>query len=106
MDARLDEAARDLYASPWNTFRLVTLPLLLPGILSGAMLAFIISLDDYIITAMVGGAGTSTLPVYVYTMLRLGVTPETNAISTVLLAVSILFVSGSYFLGRKGKPTS
>ncbi len=103
MDARLDEAARDLYASPWHTFRLVTFPLLLPGILSGAMLAFIISLDDYIITAMVGGAGTSTLPVYVYTMLRLGVTPEINAISTVLLAVSILFVSGSYFLGRKGK---
>ncbi len=103
MDPRLDEVARDLYASSWNTFRLITFPLLLPGILSGAMLAFIISLDDYIITAMVGGAGTSTLPIYVYTMLRLGVTPEINAISTVLLAVSVVFVSGSYFLGRKGK---
>ncbi|KAA3632813.1 MAG: ABC transporter permease [Proteobacteria bacterium] len=103
MDPRLDEAATDLYASSWSTFRLVTLPLLTPGVLSGAMLAFIISLDDYIITAMVGGAGTNTLPVYVYTMLRLGVTPEINAISTVLLGVSIIFVSGSYLLGRSGK---
>lgn len=102
MDHRLEEAARDLYASPWAAFRLVTLPLLMPGIISGAMLAFIISIDDYIITAMVGGAGTSTLPIYVYTQLRLGVTPEINAISTVLLGISVLFVTASYVVSRWG----
>jgi spermidine/putrescine transport system permease protein len=106
MDHRLEEAAQDLYASPWSAFRLVTLPLLMPGIISGAMLAFIISIDDYIITAMVGGAGTSTLPIYVYTQLRLGVTPEINAISTVLLGFSVLFVAASYLVGRLGMARS
>lgn len=102
MDKRLEEAASDLYASAWQSFRLITLPLLMPGIVSGAMLAFIISIDDYIITSMVAGAGAGTLPIYVYTQLRLGVTPEINAISTVLLAISILFVAASHLVGRYG----
>ena len=79
--------------SPW--------PLLLPGVLSGAMLAFIISIDDFIITLMVAEAGSTTLPLYIYGMVRMGITPEVNAVSTVLLLVSVLFVSLSYLVGRR-----
>ena len=73
----------------------------MPGILSGAMLAFIISIDDFIITLMVAQAGTTTLPLYIYGMVRIGITPEVNAVSTVMLGVSILFVTVSYFAGRR-----
>jgi spermidine/putrescine transport system permease protein len=76
------------------------LPMMLPGILAGYMLAFIISLDDFIITNMVAGPGSSTLPLAIYGMVRTGFTPEINAISTLMLGVSMLFVSASYFLGR------
>jgi spermidine/putrescine transport system permease protein len=98
----LAEAAADLYAGPWQAFRRVTLPLLMPGILSGAMLAFITSLDDFIITQMVAPAGAMTLPVYIYSMVRRGITPEINAISTLLLVVSMFFVLTSVLLNRKG----
>lgn len=101
MDTTLEQAAQDLYANRWQTFRHVTLPLLLPGILSGAMLAFIISIDDFIITLMVAEAGSTTLPLYIYGMVRMGITPEVNAVSTVLLLVSVLFVSLSYLVGRR-----
>src|SRR3546814_1902297 len=90
MDKALGEAAADLYASDWQAFRRVTLPLLWPGILSGAMLAFIISLDDFVITYFVAGAGATTLPVYIFGMIRIGITPEVNAISSLMLIVSIL----------------
>ena len=100
MDASLHEAAMDLYANEWLTFRRITLPLLWPGILSGAMLAFIISLDDFVITYFVAGAGATTLPVYIFGMIRIGITPEVNAISALMLIVSIVFVSLSYLLGR------
>jgi len=100
MDGTLEEAAQDLYANEWQTFRHITLPLLMPGILSGAMLAFIISIDDFIITLMVAEAGSTTLPLYIYGMVRIGITPEVNAVSTVLLAISILFVSLSYLASR------
>src|SRR3546814_5721581 len=93
MDKALGEAAADLYASDWQAFRRVTLPLLWPGILSGAMLAFIISLDDFVITYFVAGAGATTLPVYIFGMIRIGITPEVNAISSLMLIVSILFRS-------------
>ena len=102
MDTTLEQAAQDLYASEWQTFRHVTLPLLMPGVLSGAMLAFIISIDDFIITLMVAEAGSTTLPLYIYGMVRMGITPEVNAVSTVLLLVSVLFVSLSYLVGRRG----
>jgi spermidine/putrescine transport system permease protein len=95
-----EEAARDLYASPWQAFRYVLLPMMLPGILAGYMLAFIISLDDFIITNMVAGPGATTLPLAIYGMVRTGFTPEINAISTMMLCVSMVFVSGSYMLGR------
>jgi spermidine/putrescine transport system permease protein len=78
----------------------VTLPLLWPGILSGAMLAFIISLDDFVITYFVAGAGATTLPVYIFGMIRIGITPEVNAISSLMLIVSILFVTLSFLVGR------
>jgi spermidine/putrescine transport system permease protein len=73
----------------------------MPGIISGAMLSFIISIDDFIITLMVAPAGSTTLPLYIYGMVRMGVTPEVNALSTVMLAISLLFVSMSYLIGRK-----
>lgn len=100
MDRRLFDAAADLYADAWHTFTRITLPLLWPGILSGAMLAFIISLDDFVITYFVAGAGATTLPVYIFGMIRIGITPEVNAISALMLATSILFVSLSWLAGR------
>ncbi len=101
MDMTLEQAAQDLYADEWRSFRHVTLPLLMPGILSGAMLAFIISIDDFIITLMVAEAGSTTLPLYIYGMVRIGITPEVNAVSTVMFAISVLFVSLSYLVGRR-----
>jgi spermidine/putrescine transport system permease protein len=104
MDTSLEQAARDLYASEWETFRFVTVPLLMPGIVAGAMLAFVISMDDFIITLMVGGAGSTTLPVYIYSMIRRGLTPEINAVSTVLLLVSVAIVS-AYWIVSKNSDT-
>jgi len=101
MDTTLEQAARDLYASEWETFRYVTVPLLMPGIVSGAMLSFVISMDDFIITLMVGGAGSTTLPVYIYSMIRRGLTPEINAVSTVLLLVSIGIVTAYWVVSKK-----
>lgn len=100
MDKALMDAASDLYANEWQTFRRVTLPLLWPGIMSGALLAFIISMDDFVITYFVAGAGATTLPVYIFGMIRIGVTPEVNAVSALMLAVSILVVSLSWLIGR------
>lgn len=95
------EAAGDLYATPWQTFKLVTLPLLKPGITSGALLAFITSLDDFIITQMVAPPGAATLPVQIYTMVKRGIKPEINAAASLLLVVSIAIVLMSYLLNRK-----
>lgn len=103
MDIALEHAARDLYASPWNAFRHVTLPLLMPGVIAGAMLAFVISFDDFIITQMISGPGTTTLPVYIYSMIRQGVTPEVNAASTILIAVSTVLVTIYWYVSRPKK---
>ena len=104
MDLTLEQAAADLYATPWRAFRRVTFPLLMPGITSGLALAFIVSIDDFTITSMVMGPGQTTLPIYIYSQLhKSGVTPEVNAISAILLAVSIFFVSLSFLIGRKRK---
>jgi spermidine/putrescine transport system permease protein len=103
MDPALSEAAADLYATPWEAFRRITLPLLWPGILSGMVLAFIISLDDFVITFFVAGAGATTLPVYIYGMVRIGITPEVNAISTLMILVSVFFVTLSFILSRQKK---
>jgi spermidine/putrescine transport system permease protein len=100
MDPALGHAAADLYANEWQAFTRVTLPLLWPGILSGGVLAFIISLDDFVITYFVAGAGATTLPVYIFGMIRIGVTPEVNAVSALMLMVSIVMVSISWLIGR------
>jgi len=101
MDLTLERAAADLYATPWNTFRRVTLPLLWPGILAGFMLAFVISLDDVVITEFVKSGGQETLPTYMLGQLRRVITPEMNAISTVFLAISVLIVTVFFFISRK-----
>jgi spermidine/putrescine transport system permease protein len=92
LDPSLEEAALDLGATPWQAFLRVTLPLILPAIVSAALLVFTLSLDDYVITSFVAGPGSATLPLKIYSMVKTGVTPEINAISTVLLAVTMLLV--------------
>ena len=92
MNPRLEEAARDLGANEWKTFWRVTFPLILPGVIAGALLAFTLSLDDYVITFFVKGIGTTTLPLFVYGLLRLSLTPEINAISTIILVISTVLI--------------
>jgi len=106
MDTSLEQAARDLYASEWETFRYVTVPLLMPGIVAGAMLSFVISMDDFIITLMVGGAGSTTLPVYIYSMIRRGLTPEINAVSTLLLLVSVAIVTAYWVVSKRSQTST
>jgi len=101
MDANLEEAAADLGADEWHTFRRVTLPLLMPGIVAGALLAFTLSLDDFVITFFVSGPGSTTLPVRVYSMIKFGVTPEVNAVSTLMFVGSTLLVVISLLLQRR-----
>ena len=100
-DVHLEEAAADLGANEWTTFRRVTLPLLAPGIVAGALLAFTLSLDDFVITFFVAGPGSTTLPIRVYSMIKFGVTPEVNAISTLLLVGSTLLVVISLLVQRR-----
>jgi spermidine/putrescine transport system permease protein len=101
MDLTLETAAADLYATPWATFRRVTLPLLMPGIIAGAMLAFVVSLDDVVITEFVKSAGQDTLPTYMLGQLRRQLTPEINAISTGLLLITVLMLTAFFLLTRK-----
>ena len=101
MDPGLEMAASDLYARPWRRFRLITLPLLAPGLISGWLLAFIVSLDDFIISSMLSGPGSTTLPVHIYSMLRLGITPEVNAVSSLMVLASALVVITSGLIARK-----
>jgi spermidine/putrescine transport system permease protein len=101
MDLSLETAAADLYATPWLTFRRVTLPLMAPGIVAGAMLAFITSLDDVVITEFVKSAGQDTLPTYMLGQLRRGVTPEVNAISTMLLGLTVVILTAFFLLTRE-----
>jgi len=100
-DRTLEEAARDLYATGWRTFRRITLPLIMPGVAAGGLLALTLSLDDVVISAFVAGPGSTTLPVYVFSSIRRGVTPELNAISTLMLTASIALVLGSLALQRR-----
>lgn len=101
MDLTLEKAAADLYATPWQAFKRVTLPLLWPGIMAGAMLAFVISLDDVVITEFVKSAGQETLPTYMLGQLRRQVTPEINAIATAFFLLSVAMVTLFYFLNRR-----
>jgi spermidine/putrescine transport system permease protein len=103
MDLTLERAAADLYARPFRVFRHITLPLMWPGILAGFMLAFVVSLDDVVITEFVKSAGQDTLPTFMLGQLRRAVTPEMNAISTVFLALSVIVVVLFFFLTRKSE---
>jgi spermidine/putrescine transport system permease protein len=92
LDDSLEEAAADLYANRFQVFRKVTLPLIAPGVAGGALLALTLSLDDVVVTQFVSGAGSTTLPVYVFGLVRRGVTPLINAVSTVMLVASMVLV--------------
>jgi len=100
-----EQAARDLYATRAQAFWLILLPLLMPGVISGYLLAFIISLDDFIITNFVKGAGMETLPTAIFGSVKQGIKPNIMAISTLMLAVSVLFVTLSYLVNRIGQKT-
>lgn len=92
MGAHLEQAAADLGANAWQTFRFVTLPLIAPGVVSGALLAFTISWDDFMIAFFTAGVGGTTLPMRVYSMIKFGVTPEINAISTLTILFTMLLI--------------
>ncbi len=100
MDRSLIEASIDLYATPWRTFRQVTLPQIFPGILAAALLNFTLSFDDFIIAFFVAG-GRTTLPIYVFASIRRGITPEINAIATMMLIISLTLLFTSQALLRK-----
>ena len=94
----VEEAAEDLGASRWQTFFRVTLPLLKPGIYSGAILAFTLSLDDVVVSYFTAGPGTNTLPLYIYSIIKTGITPDVNALTTLMLLVTILLLFASYYI--------
>lgn len=91
-DNSVEDAALDLGATEWQTFWRITLPLIAPGIIGGALLAFTLSIDDFVITFFTAGVGWTTLSVHIYSLLKFGITPKINAISTMLLVNSIIFI--------------
>ncbi len=101
MDPMLEEAASDLGATPWRAFWTVTFPLLLPAIISGALLSFTLSFDDFLITFFTSGVGSDTLPIRIYSMMRFGVTPEMNAISFSVIFFTLLTVVMVFRLRRE-----
>jgi len=90
LDPTIEEAARDLGANAWQTFRHVTLPMMFPGVVAGALLAFTLSLDDFVVSFFTSGPGSTTLPILIYSSVKRGVTPDINALSTLLLLTSIV----------------
>ena len=107
MDPSLEEAARDLGARPFRAFWDITLPLIMPAVLSGSLLAFAMSMDDVVISIFINGPRLSTLPIKVYTQIKTGVTPEINALCTIMLAVTVLvlviYTVVGKFAGGKNK---
>jgi spermidine/putrescine transport system permease protein len=101
MDESLTEAARDCGATPWEAFRYVTLPLIMPGVVAGALMAFTLSIDDFVITFFTAGAGTTTLPLQIYSMIKIAVTPEVNAVSTLLMLLTLMLI----VIASKPSPT-
>lgn len=92
MDDAIFEAARDLGATPWQSFRHVTLPLIFPAVIAGALMSFTLSIDDFVITFFTAGVGVSTLPLKIYSMIKVAVTPEVNAVSTLLMALTLTLI--------------
>ena len=101
MQTDVEEAAQDLYANKFVTFRRITLPLILPGVFSGAMLAFVISMDDFITSNLLNSGGATTFPVYIFALIRQGVTPELNAISTLIVVISLGLAALAFLLQRR-----
>ncbi|HEX5364502.1 MAG TPA: ABC transporter permease [Gallionella sp.] len=93
MDESLFEAARDLGATPWNTFRYITFPLILPAVIAGGLMAFTLSIDDFVITFFTAGVGVQTLPLRIYSMIKIAVTPEVNAVSTLLMLLTLAMIA-------------
>ncbi|MCC6916929.1 ABC transporter permease subunit [Nitrosomonas sp.] len=92
MDESIFEAARDLGATPWQTFRLITLPLIMPAVVAGALMSFTLSIDDFVITFFTKGVGEPILPIQIYTMIKIAVTPEVNAISTLFMLLTLVLI--------------
>ncbi|MCO4838280.1 MAG: ABC transporter permease subunit [Oceanospirillaceae bacterium] len=101
MDASLEEAARDLGAPPWKVFFLVTLPIIAPALISGWLLAFTLSLDDLVIASFVSGPGSTTLPMVVYSSVRLGLSPKINALATIIVLLATTGVLTAWWLARR-----
>jgi spermidine/putrescine transport system permease protein len=99
----LEEAGKDLGANEWQIFRDILLPYLQPGIIAGALLAFTLSLDDFVITFFTSGPDTITFPVKVYSMVRFSVTPEVNAASTVLIVVTVVLTSVALWVQNRNR---
>jgi spermidine/putrescine transport system permease protein len=102
-DESLEEASRDLGASGWQTFWNVTVPYMMPGIIAGALLAFTLSLDDFVITQFTSGPGSTTLPIKIYSMVRFSVTPTVNAASTVLIVITLTFAVAAMALQARAE---
>ena len=98
-----EEAAADLGAGSWQTFWHVTLPLIGPGIISGALLAFTLSLDDVVVSFFTAGPGTNTLPLYIYSIIKTGITPDVNALITIMLIITIIILLISYQISNRAK---
>ncbi len=103
MDPAIEEAAHDLGAGTWQTIRFVTLPLILPGILAGAILAFTLSLDDFVVSFLTSGPGATTLPILIYSSVKRGITPDINALSTIIVLASIVGTVAATLLQRNQK---
>jgi spermidine/putrescine transport system permease protein len=101
LDPAIEEAARDLGANAWQTFWRITMPLMLPGVLAGGLLAFTLSLDDFVVSFFTTGPGATTVPILIYSSVRRGITPDINALSTLLVLASILGTVGITLLQRR-----
>lgn len=103
MGNQLEEAANDLGAGAWQTFRYVTLPQIFPGIIAGALIAFTLSLDDFMVSFFVSGPSSTTLPIYIYGQVKRGISPEINALCTILILVSVTLIFLAQFMLNRGK---
>lgn len=103
MGHQLEEAAQDLGAGAWQTFRYVTLPQIFPGIVAGALIAFTLSLDDFMVSFFVSGPSSTTLPIYIYGQVKRGISPEINALCTILILVTVTLIFLAQFMLNRGK---
>jgi ABC-type spermidine/putrescine transport system permease subunit II len=106
LDESLEEAAADLYATPWNRFRQVTLPLMMPAVLAGALMSFTLSLDNTIISSFISVTGNTPWPVYVFSSVRSALRPEIAAVSTLMLLLTLLAIGVVGLVLRRGGESS